>query len=117
MDNKLLSSLSGCKYDLIVVSDHASISMNVYFQKFVDTRPPWCLDTHLLLDTDFIKFVSEQLIFFFQVNKTPEITASVLWETMKAFIKGEIISYKAHRRKSRREKLAKLSQRIAQLDF
>ena len=35
---------------------------------------------------------------------------------MKAFIRGEIISYKAHQRKSRREKLAKLSQRIALLD-
>ena len=116
VDSKLLSSISGCKYDSIVVSDHASISMNVYFQKFVNIRPPWRLDTHLLLDTDFIKFVSEQLEFFFQVNKTPEITASGLWETMKAFIRGEIISYKAHQRKSRREKLAKLSQRIALLD-
>ena len=46
-----------------------------------------------------------------------EITASGLWETMKAFIRGEIISYKAHQRKSRREKLAKLSQRIALLDY
>ena len=35
---------------------------------------------------------------------------------MKAFIRGEILSYKAHQRKSRTEKLAKLSQRIALLD-
>lgn len=35
---------------------------------------------------------------------------------MKAFIMGEIISYKAHRLKSMRKKLAKLSQRIALLD-
>ena len=35
---------------------------------------------------------------------------------MKAFIRGEMISYKAHQGKSRREKLAKLSQRITLLD-
>lgn len=62
--------------------------MNVYFQKF-NTRPPWCLDTHLVLDTDFIKFVADQLNFIFQVNKTPEVTPSGFWETMKAFISGE----------------------------
>ena len=65
----VLLFISGCKYDLIVVSDHASISMNVYFQKSVNTRPPWCLDTHLLFDTDFNKFVSEQLEFFFKLTK------------------------------------------------
>lgn len=69
-----------------------------------------------MFDTDFIDFVSKQLEFFFQVNKTPGVTASLVWETMKAFIRGEIISYKAHRSKSIREKLSKLSQRIALLD-
>ena len=54
--------------------------------------------------------------FFFQVNKTSELTASGLWETIKAYIRGEIISYKAHLRKSKRKKLAKLSQCIALID-
>lgn len=58
VDNKLLSSISGCKYDSIVVSEHASISMNIYFQKFIAIRPPWHLNTRLLLETDFVKFVS-----------------------------------------------------------
>ena len=69
VDNKLLSSISGFKYDSIVVLDHAFTSMNVYFQKFVNTRPLWCLDTHLLLDADFVKFVSEQLAFFFGLTR------------------------------------------------
>lgn len=53
VNNKLLSSISGCKYDPIVVSDHASTSMLVYFQKYINPRPPWRLDTHFLLDTDY----------------------------------------------------------------
>lgn len=56
----------------------------------------FCLPLDVPLpSTDFTKFVSEKLEFFFQVNKTPEVTASVLWE-MKAFIRGDIISYKVH---------------------
>lgn len=83
--------------------------MHVYFQKYINSRTPWRLDAHFLLDTDFIKCISERLEFFFQVNKTPGVTASLLWETMKVLIRGEIISYKAHRSKSMREKLARLS--------
>lgn len=114
--NRLLTSTSDCKYDAIVVSDHASVSMKISFQKFNNMRPPWRLDTHLLLDNDFVNFLSERIDFFFQINKTPEVTASVLWETMKAFIRGEIISYRTFQKKSMKEKLAKLSQRIALLD-
>lgn len=116
VNNKLLPSISGCKYDPIVISEHVSPSMHLYFQKYINSRPPWCLDMHFLLETDFIKFISDQLEFFFQVNTTPEVTALVLWETMKAFIRGEIISYKVHRLKSMRENLAELSQCIAFLD-
>lgn len=105
VDKKLLTSISDCTYDPIVLSDHTAVSLNIYFQKFTSTRPSWRLDTHLLLDKDFVNFVSQQLDFFFRVNKTPDVTASVLWGTMKAFIRGEIISYKAHQKKLRKQKL------------
>lgn len=44
-NNKLLSSISGCKYNPIVMSDHASTFMLVHFQKYIVSRPPWRLDT------------------------------------------------------------------------
>ncbi len=65
VNNKLLTSISDYKYDLIIVSDHASVSMNVYFQKFINARPPWRFDTHLLLDNGFVNFVSKRIDFFF----------------------------------------------------
>lgn len=53
---------------------------------------------------------------FLEINKTPDISASVLWETLKAYIRGQIISYVSHEKKQKKDKLIELTNRIAQLD-
>ena len=77
---------------------------------------PWRLNTCLLLNDNFVNFVSQQIDFFVSLNKTPEVSASVLWEALKAYIRGEIISYTGYEKKLRKEKLTKLTQRISELD-
>lgn len=44
------------------------------------------------------------------------MSASVLWETLKAYIRGQIISYVNYDRRRRRERVVTLTNRIAQLD-
>lgn len=53
IDNNLLSSVSSCKYEAIVISDHSPVSKAVYFKDRVGSRIPWRLDTSLLSDQDF----------------------------------------------------------------
>ena len=50
------------------------------------------------------------------LNKTPDVSAPVQWEALKADIRGEIISYTAYEKKIRKEKLTKLTKRISDLD-
>lgn len=57
---------------------------------------------------DFVGFVSQQIALFLSLNKTPCIAASLLGETLKAYIRGEIISYAGFD--------DKLSHQIAKLD-
>lgn len=116
VDNRLLSSVSACRYDAIVLSDHAPISMKVFFKDFTAMRAPWRLNTHLLTNEGFVDFVSKQIDYFLSFNKTPDVSASLLWDSLKAYIRGEIISYSRFEEKCRRNKLADLSQRIAQID-
>lgn len=104
MDNTLPVSTAICKYEPIVVSDHAATSVNIHFQKFNNSQPSLRLDTQLLLDKDFIRFVAERLEFYFQINKTQGITAAVLWEAMKAFISGENISYNTIQKRQGKKK-------------
>lgn len=47
------------------------------------------------------------------LNKTPDVSASTLWE---AYISGEIISYTGFVKKLRKEKLSELTQHIPELD-
>lgn len=116
VDNRLLSSVSNCAYDAIVISDHAPIIMNICFKNFTSMHAPWHLNTHLLLNDNFVNFVSQQVDFFVSLSKTPDVSASVLWEALKAYIRGEIISYTGYEKKLRREKLTRLTQRISELD-
>lgn len=49
-------------------------------------------------------------------NRSPDIPASTLWETLKAYIRGEIISYVAYENKQKKDRLSVLTCCIAQLD-
>lgn len=74
------------------------------------------LNTRLLLNVDFVNVVSQQIDFFVSLNRTLYVSASVLWEALKAYIRGEKISYTAYGKKLRKEKLTKLTQRMSRLD-
>lgn len=50
------------------------------------------------------------------INKTPDISSSALWETLKAYIRGQIISFVSNVRRQNRKRLDELTKRIAQLD-
>uniref|UniRef100_A0A3B5RAA6 Reverse transcriptase domain-containing protein n=1 Tax=Xiphophorus maculatus TaxID=8083 RepID=A0A3B5RAA6_XIPMA len=116
IDNRLLSSLTGCKYDAIVLSDHAPVSISIRFDSHPIERPPWRLGTRLLSNEKFVSFVARQIDFFIENNRGPEVSASLLWETLKAFIRGEIISYVKYENKLRRERINTLTRHISQID-
>uniref|UniRef100_A0A669BLX6 Uncharacterized protein n=1 Tax=Oreochromis niloticus TaxID=8128 RepID=A0A669BLX6_ORENI len=62
----------------------------------------WQLDPLLLADSDFVKFITEQIDFFLQVNSTDGISASTLWETLKAYLRGQFLSHSAYMKKYRK---------------
>lgn len=89
VDSRLLSSVSNCKYDAFVISDHAPITINICFKNFISMHAPWRLNTRLLLNANFVNLVSQQIDFFVSLNKTPKVSASVLLEALKAYIGGK----------------------------
>lgn len=105
IDNRLIPSVLSCSYDAIVISDHAPVLMDLQIKGCDDARPSWRLNTALLSNEDFGTFISQQINFFLETNRTPGISSSLLWETLKAYLRGEIISYCAHEGRARRRKL------------
>lgn len=60
--------------------------------------------------------LSTQIQLFFEINDMPDIGSDTLWESFKAYLRGQIISFVSHYKKSERSKLTEISDEIRELD-
>lgn len=60
----------------------------------------------MLSNEKFVAFIARQIDFFLETNKGPGVSASLLWETLIVYIRGEIISYVNYENELRREILS-----------
>uniref|UniRef100_A0A0E9U7Y5 Uncharacterized protein n=1 Tax=Anguilla anguilla TaxID=7936 RepID=A0A0E9U7Y5_ANGAN len=49
--------------------------------------------------TPTLNYIKREWAFFLEINDSPEIAPSLLWETGKAVLRGKIISYSTHKKK------------------
>lgn len=115
VDPFLLNAISDCKYNSIMISDHAPIGMTIKLQS-QRSRWPWRLGPFLLADSDFAEFISEQTDFYLETNQTDDISASTLWKALKVYLGGQIIAHNAHTRKIHHNDIMDMSSRIKTLD-
>lgn len=93
IDNYFLPTISGVEYSSIVISDHAPLLLDLSFVFLQKTRPPWRLDCTLLHDNEFCETVIKVIDDFLMNNDSDLISPSLLWETLKVVVRGEIISF------------------------
>ncbi len=98
------------------ISDHAPLILDLTFVNLSSHRRNWHFNTSLLADENFISFIADQISFFLSVNKSPDVSDSVVWEALKAYIRGQIISYATTKRKKSQEKQISLANEISRLD-
>lgn len=60
--------------------------------------------------------MSTKIKIFLEHNQTTGMPFSVIWEAMKAYLRGEIISYSCHIRKTQTARLEELANAILKLD-
>lgn len=99
-----------------MLSDHSPVQMDLIFSANVAPQQTWRLDPQLLLCKHFRTFLNNQIDFFLEISDTQDISRSVLWESMKAYIRGQIISYVAHKDKEPSKQLKELADKIADTD-
>ncbi len=117
IDKSFLNHVSSVDYLPIVISDHAPVQMDVHFTFHPKSRPQWRLCPLLLADTGFCEKISSSIDFFIATNKTESTSDSLLWETLKAFLRGEIISFTSYKNKKTQEKLQTLTDSIKKIDL
>lgn len=76
----------------------------------------WRFNPQILTEPSCCDYLKLQMKIFFETNETPGISATLLWETFKAFIRGCIISYQAFQNKKNRTEQLEL-EKIKQLDL
>uniref|UniRef100_A0AAR2LRF2 Histone H2A/H2B/H3 domain-containing protein n=1 Tax=Pygocentrus nattereri TaxID=42514 RepID=A0AAR2LRF2_PYGNA len=70
----------------------------------------------LLTYSSFKKFIADQIDFFLETNSTSDVSNTTIWESLKAYLRGQIISYAAHKKKERSKRSTELIQQIADID-
>lgn len=112
LDKKLLPLLRSSEYESIIISDHSPVTMALCFPNNEPSQRTW----HFLADEDFVSFISAQIDFFLETNQQSDTSHCNLWETMKAYLRGQIISYNSGINKRRSARLNELISLIKDVD-
>lgn len=116
VDGSLFPKVTNTKYLPIVISDHTPLVLDIVLNSHRLDRPPWRLNSLLLSDPSFCELISSSIDTFLRINKTPNTSYSLLWDTLRAYLRGYIISYASHQNKIRKAKQMDLSNAILNID-
>lgn len=100
VDAKPMPKVTNVSYHPIIVSDHSPVSIDVQ----ISSRPiPPTGDSTPHFYFKFHKFIASAIEDFIALNHSASepISKVLLWESLKAYLRGQIISYSAHIRKLR----------------
>uniref|UniRef100_A0A3B5KZT9 exodeoxyribonuclease III n=1 Tax=Xiphophorus couchianus TaxID=32473 RepID=A0A3B5KZT9_9TELE len=112
----LLSQIKTCSYLAATISDHNPIQMKLEFHHPVSSSPRWRFREYLLRHPEFVTFMNAKIDMYLEVNLNTS-SHSNIWEALKAYMKGHIISYVSHKNKQKREQLAQLEKDIRTLEI
>ncbi len=104
-----------CEHGNIDLSDHAPILLTIQ----ISNNPRntlWKLNSSILNDQQFKTQIKKELEQFLQENNNEKVPSEIVWDTLKAVVRGKIISYCANKNKKRQEKLAELTKELEELE-
>lgn len=114
VDGKLLQYSS--KYHNIIISDHCPVTFSLRLCDTPWQQGSWRFNPQLLTDSVFCEYINTHIDVFLETNSKPETAPSLLWEMLKAYLSGCIISFQASKRKHSKEEQLKLEDQIHKLD-
>ncbi len=87
----------------IAISNHAALCFTVNLKDITTKHHRWWLNPILLQDPIFCTDLENQINIFYETNQSPEISPSLLWDTLKATLRGyicvEVFKNKANKKK------------------
>lgn len=99
---KVMPKAENVMYHPIIISDHSPLSIDIQISSGPCYPIQWKFNTLLLSDDKFHKFITnaiDDFIVFNQSGSEPLISKALLWESLKAYLRGQIITFPAHIKK------------------
>ena len=103
-----------CNIGPITLSDHSPIYMSIH----LDNEPrslPWRLNSNLLNNSQIKEKIRKEIKIYLELNDNGEVTPSVLWDALKAVLRGKIIAISSYEKKLRKERLINLEEKLKEL--
>ena len=81
----------------------------------LDNKPrslPWRLSSNLLNNPQIKQNIEKEIKTYLELNDNGEVTPSVLWDALKAVLRGKIIAISTYEKKVRKERLINLEKKL-----
>lgn len=111
----IISKITDCTYLAAALSDHNSIRMTLLIDPIQPSPQRWRFKTFMLKDPEFIIYMTTQIELFLETNVNSASNA-IIWDSLKAFMRGCILSYSTYKSRERRKELTKLEEEIRLLE-
>ena len=105
-----------CNIATIDLSDHSPISMSLALGRKV-RKTVWKLNSSILNDPKLLEKQKEDIRDFLDLNDSGEVSPTILWDTLKAVMRGKIISTTSYMKKLKGQKLADLQGKLKKLQL
>lgn len=83
----------------IALSGHAPVIMSIQPLKPTEHSFSWRMNTTLLMDDKFIKYLNDKTDLFVEFNDKDSADPRVVWDACKAYMGGMVISYASQEKK------------------
>ena len=116
MSTQLVHRAVESEYLSRILSDHSPLTLSIYMPEKATSTYRWRLNPTLLQKPDFCKFIRDQIGLFCETNCASSPNSFILWDTLKAFLRGQIISYTKSIKKKYMAELEELETDILKLE-
>lgn len=104
-----------CEYLPRILSDHAPLLISAQCSLEMPNYKLWRFSGHLLNSSDALSFINNNIENFISTNKS-SASSGVIWEAMKAFLRGQIIAFSSGRKKQYQKQLQSLEKEISVME-
>lgn len=96
------------------ISDHNPIVWQL--SDGTERRRRWILNEDLLDKQEIVEILRKEIHEYFNINTSPDINLSVIWDAFKAVIRGKLIQWNFREKKKRKEKEKQIQEEMSTVE-